>query len=114
MQEVDNNPKATPVAGYGLFDGATFDPSQDAERLASQLERVRDLMLDGRWRTLKQITRAVRGSEAGVSARLRDLRKSRFGGFIVDRRRMPDLDGLWEYQVVVPEPRQAEMFGGKQ
>ena len=96
-----------------LFDGATFDPAQDAERLTSQLERVRDLMLDGRWRTLKQITRAVRGSEAGVSARLRDLRKSRFGGFTVNHQHLGG--GVWVYQVIAPaRTGQAEMFGGKQ
>lgn len=70
------------------FDGATFSPELDGERLGGQLVRVRDLMLDGSWRTLREIAAAVGGSEAGVSARLRDLRKRRFGGFVVLRERM--------------------------
>ena len=89
-----------------LFPGATlprFDGPgvtlRDRERLATQLERVRNLMLDGRWRTLEAIRQAVGGSEAGVSARLRDLRKDRFGGYTVNRRRVAD-GGLHEYQVL--------------
>lgn len=85
---------------HTLFDGRTFEPHHDAIRLSGQLARVRDLMSDQRWRTLAEIVDAVGGSEAGVSARLRDLRKSRFGGFTVDRRRRgAPSAGLWEYRV---------------
>lgn len=82
------------------FDGATYEPEHDKARLTSQLERVKALMLDGQWRTLAEIQDSVGGTEASVSARLRDLRKSRFGGFAVDRRRrgMPST-GLFEYRV---------------
>jgi hypothetical protein len=65
--------------------------------LTSQLAKVYRLMRDGRWRTLGDIRGIVGGSEAGVSARLRDLRKKRFGGFTVERQRCPD--GLWEYRM---------------
>jgi hypothetical protein len=54
-------------------------------------------MLDGQWRTLSQIVLHVGGSEAGVSARLRDLRKQKFGAYTVNGRRRSG--GLWEYQV---------------
>ena len=81
------------------FDGATFVPERDGERLRSQLQRVRDLMIDGQWRTLAQIAAAVGGSEAGVSARLRDLRKSRFGGYSVEKRYISE--GLFEYRLAV-------------
>ena len=91
------------------FDGATIEPAQDTARLAGQLERVKALMLDGRWRTLAQIAAAVEGSEAGVSARLRDLRKPRFGGYQVDRDRLAG--GLFTYRVRPPLPKgQLEMF----
>jgi hypothetical protein len=82
------------------FDGSTFQPERDGERLRSQLQRVRDLMIDGQWRTLQQIAHHVGGSEAGVSARLRDLRKPRNGAYTVNRRHVED--GLHEYQVVKP------------
>jgi hypothetical protein len=79
------------------FDGDTLDPDLDAARLRGQLERVRLLMLDGHWRTLSQIVLHVGSSEAGISARLRDLRKQKFGAYTVNGRRRPG--GLWEYQV---------------
>ena len=82
-----------------LFGGVTFDAKLDGARLSGQLQAVRDLMADGRWRTLAEIATVVGGSEAGVSARLRDLRKDRFGGHEVNRRRVSG--GLWEYQVIV-------------
>ena len=82
------------------FDGATFDSSLDGPRLTSQLGRVKALMLDGRWHSLAEIAGRVGGSEAGVSARLRDLRKPRNGGWNVERQRVDA--GLWEYRATVP------------
>lgn len=84
------------------FDGQTFDAERDAVRLTGQLHRVKALMADGGWRTLREIADAVGGSEAGVSARLRDMRKSRFGGCEVVRARVDG--GLYRYRVVPPPP----------
>lgn len=89
-----------------LFDGKTYEPARDEIRLSGQLARVFNCMKDGRYRTLSEIQRAlscqglmVKDSEAGISARLRDLRKSKWGSHIVNRRRRGA--GLWEYQVIV-------------
>ncbi len=82
----------------GRFDGETYEPARDRDRLNFQLDRVRKLMADGQWRTLKNIAKNVGGSEASVSARLRDLRKDRFGGMSVTRRYVRQ--GIFEYQVV--------------
>ena len=83
------------------FDGPTFSPQYDVERLTSQLAKVYALMRDGRWRTLGEIADSVGGSEAGVSARLRDFRKERFGGHSVERRRRGEpSDGLFEYRLI--------------
>ena len=80
------------------FDGKTYEPALDHARLTSQLDRVRELMRDGQWRTLHDILVAVDGaSEAAISARLRDLRKAKFGLFHVERRRVAG--GLFEYRV---------------
>ena len=81
------------------FDGATYEPAHDQARLSTQLGAVKALMGDGRWRTLTQIRAAVGGSEAGVSARLRDLRKPRFGGYTVERQRVDG--GLYEYRMAL-------------
>lgn len=79
------------------FGGTTFDPDQDSERLSRQFLRVRALMLDGEWRSLYTIADATGDPVQSISARLRDLRKAKFGGYNVERRRVAG--GLWEYRV---------------
>jgi len=86
------------------FDGETFDPVLDGARLSSQLQRVKALMSDGRWHSLRYISDTVGGSEASVSARIRDCRKLKFGGHTVDRMRMKE--GLWVYRLKLDEPMQ--------
>jgi hypothetical protein len=89
-----------PLLASAYFDGRTYDPAHDQERLNTQLWRVFSLMRDGEWRTLGEIAAAIGGSEAGVSARLRDLRKERFGRHQVERRRRGDeARGCFEYQM---------------
>jgi hypothetical protein len=85
------------------FDGATYDVSLDSQRLGTQLSDVRNVMCDGIWRTLDEIISAIgRGTQTGISARLRDLRKPKFGGWTVEsRRRTPN--GLWEYRIAKGE-----------
>ena len=85
------------------FDGATYDPDFDHARLTSQLDRVRTLMQDGQWRTLREIADKVGDPEASVSARLRDLRKEKFGAWRVERRRRGAPErGLHEYRLLPP------------
>src|SRR3990167_2538802 len=82
------------------------------ERLDKLLLRVKKAMVDGQWRTLREIVELAGGSEAGVSARLRDLRKEGFGNHTVNRnRRGPGL-GLYEYQLIL-NPREAEAVNRK-
>lgn len=81
-----------------LFDGVTYSPARDGKRLGTQLERVRSLMADGQWPTLAEIAKAVGGSEAGVSARLRDCRKPRHGGLTVEHENIGG--GLWRYRIL--------------
>lgn len=86
------------------FDGPDLLAS-DVQRLGSQLERVKQAMNNGSWWTLAELATAVNGSEAGVSARLRDLRKPRFGGYRVERRRIVKWSlGLWQYRLLPPLP----------
>lgn len=81
------------------FDGETFDAPRDEVRLFRQLHSVHDLMLDGQWRTLERISDETGEPVASVSARLRDLRKPKFGGYRVDREYMSR--GVWRYRVVI-------------
>jgi hypothetical protein len=87
------------------FDGNTYDPARDGQRLRMQLCRVWMLMMDGQWRTLEEIALACRGSEAAVSARLRDFRKNKFGAHTVERRYLHN--GLWQYRIVVRRSQSA-------
>ncbi len=83
------------------FDGFTFRQDLDGERLKTLLQKVFWCLLDGNWWTLAQLKGQCGGSEAGISARLRDLRKYRFGGFTVHHRRRPGCErgGCWEYRL---------------
>ena len=84
------------------FDGITYDPVLDKHRLGKQLQAVYGLMRDGYWRTLEEIAHAVGIPEASASARLRDLRKDRFGAYTIERQRRGDgVRGLFEYRMVV-------------
>lgn len=96
------NPTPQQPAPAERFDGPDVTP-EDAARLSRQLARVRELMLDGAWRRLPEIAEVCEGREQSASARLRDLRKERFGGYTVDRRRVEGLRGVFEYRVVTPE-----------
>ncbi len=84
------------------FDGETYDPDLDGERLGTQLQRVFHLMRDGEWRTPREISAVVPGSESGLTARTRDFRKPKFGGHTVNKRRRGEgKRGDWEYQLIV-------------
>jgi hypothetical protein len=62
----------------------------------TQAERVFAFMLDGKWHSLKEIAVAAAGNEAGIGARLRDLRKIEYGGHKVDRARIGE---VWHYRL---------------
>jgi len=84
------------------FDGATYERAHDKARLTGQCLRVFTAMSDGRWRTLAEIEAVTGDPQASISARLRDLRKPKFGEYTVNRRaRGPRENGLFEYQLQV-------------
>jgi hypothetical protein len=85
------------MSDFIYFDGDTYEPTEDESRLKTQLRRVFNLMADGQEHTLAEIAEATGGSEASVSARLRDFRKPRFGHWLVDRRRIGG--GLFAYRL---------------
>ena len=80
------------------FDGDTYDAGQDCARLTGQLQRVYVLMQSGGWFTLAQIAKLANCSEASASARLRDLRKPKFGNHKIERDRVP-FTGLHIYRM---------------
>lgn len=88
------------VGAVHHFDGETYDPESDGIRLNEQALRVWGVIRSGQWLTLSEISATTGDPEASVSARLRDLRKDRFGSFEIDRRRRGrSEDGLFEYRL---------------
>ena len=77
------------------FEGATFNHARDHSRLSGQLLAVYRVMLDCNWHSLADLAFSCAGSEAGVSARLRDLRKL---GLTIERKHIER--GLWRYRLV--------------
>jgi hypothetical protein len=85
--------------------GPDFQQARDGLRLSRQLERIRELMLDGKARTLSEIAAATGDPEASASAQLRHLRKERFGSYDVRKRHRGDAaNGLYEYFINLEAP----------
>lgn len=80
-----------------VFDGSTYEPARDYARLSGQLLQVKQVLSDRKWHTLSEIAQRIGGSEAGISARIRDLRKPKFGNHKIDRQHIGG--GLWRYRI---------------
>ena len=84
------------------FNGSAYDPALDQVRLTGQLARIYGVMVDEQWWTLGEIAQTTGDPEASISAQLRHLRKPRFGGHTVNKRRRGEPGhGWWEYQLMV-------------
>jgi hypothetical protein len=84
------------------FDGVTYSPTRDKGRLQKQLSAVKDTMLRyGGWWSLETLAAYCGAPQASVSARLRDLRKPKFGGYSVEREYRGG--GLWAYKLSRPK-----------
>jgi hypothetical protein len=85
------------------FNGPDYVPELDQSRLGLQHETIRDLMLDGSWRSLNEIESITGYPAASISAQLRHLRKERFGSYVVLKKRAgEETRGLFVYQVLPP------------
>jgi hypothetical protein len=82
----------------GDRDGETYDHERDFVRLNRQQARVFRALSCGEWMTLEQLSDITGDPTTSVSARIRDLRKERFGGHTVERLHIER--GLWAYRLV--------------
>lgn len=87
----------------GHRDGETYVAPFDYDRLNNQAKRVYDCISNGSWWTLADIAAKTHDPEASISARLRDLRKPRFGALDIEHRRVHQGKGEWEYRLVGDE-----------
>lgn len=104
MMDFRETATAEPGPASTLFDGVTARKA-DEPRMNAQLQRVFNAMGMGRWRRPQELEEATGDNWSSVNARLRDLRKPKFGGWIVDRRRVPGQKGLFEYRLRGPGER---------
>src|SRR5262249_45123083 len=88
----------------GDRDGVTYEPEFDYDRLNRQARMVWEIIRDGRWYTLDELHRLTEQPTPSISARLRDLRKERFGNHVIERQRVSGSRGLFRYRLV---PRKA-------
>lgn len=84
------------------FNGSDYDHAQDSSRLTSQMSRILDLMRDGMWRGLDEISLATGDPPASVSAQLRHLRKPRFGAHCVLKQHLGR--GYFKYRLLLAPP----------
>ena len=80
--------------------------AEDNRRLAKQHLRIFELMRDGEWRTVHDISMRTGDPEPSISAQLRHFRKERFGAHTVERRHLGR--GLNEYRLLVRATEAAE------
>jgi hypothetical protein len=64
----------------------------------SQLQKVKQILELGAWVTLYELARLVEASECGVSSRIRDLRKYKYGGYIIVKRKINP--NTYQYRLV--------------
>lgn len=87
----------TPSVILGDRDGSTFSRSRDGVRLNEQCQDVFNFLSDNCWHTLREAHERTGHPEASISARIRDLKKERFGGFKISKRYINN--GLWQYKM---------------
>ena len=81
-----------------VFDGSDYVHERDSVRLTGQLKRIYEQIKDGEWYTLNAIAEGTEDPPASVSAQLRNLRKERFGGHIIEKKHLNN--GLYIYRLV--------------
>jgi hypothetical protein len=101
------NTKDTLGVKHVSFDGATV-LQIDTTRLATQLAKVFELMRDGKYRTLAQVASDAGCLETSASARLRDLRKRRFGSHEVVSRQLAGSPLVFEYRLIINEQKEID------
>ena len=88
------------------FDGADYVKERDYDRLAKNHFKLKELMKDSLYRTLKEISDFTGIPEASVSAGLRDFRKEKFGSHILSKRY--DGNGLYSFQLILKKEKNGE------
>lgn len=78
------------------FKGDDYSPHRDRTRLKKQFDRVFDVMSDGRWHTIAEVSEITEDPPQSVARQIRYIR-SKKEGLIVERRY--DGDGLYSFRI---------------
>jgi hypothetical protein len=75
------------------------------KRKATVLSKVHQIMLGGSWTTPLQLQQVLKfngmyASDSAVTARIRDLRKKKYGSHEIEKRPLASDSSQWEYRVV--------------
>jgi hypothetical protein len=106
MQGKGGNWYHVPDQIFGDRDGRTFSPALDRLSLDTQAGLTFIFMSTHEWVTPEEVIEGigwVHSSTASVTARFRDFRKPKFGGYVVLRRRRAGSRRLHEYMLMPPE-----------
>jgi len=76
-----------------------FDQPQPPDP-AKWYEPLLALFRDGEWHTIDEVARYLGYNDTGAAARIRDLRKARYGGHKIDRK-SSGRAGVYLYRLVV-------------
>ena len=71
------------------------DPGIDVPRLMYQYGRVVDVLLDQQWHTLAEIAEKTGAPHGSAGSQVRN---ARVDGYVVEKRRVAEGSGLWEYR----------------
>jgi len=90
MQQLDLLSYLPPLPNIH-FQGDSYNPAFDCERLNAQQRRVHDALLNAGWKTLRQVADMTGDPEASISARLRDFNNHEYlkQFFIMESERVP-------------------------
>ncbi len=83
---------------------------QDKIHFGKQLQKVYAVMKDGMYHTPYEIEKITCIDCSSITSRLRELRMTKFGGYIIERRRKDT--HTHEYRLSVQGIKQMELFEG--
>lgn len=93
MSEVTLFPIGPTFGGPGVT-------AEDAIRLTGQVGKIYERLSDLKYHSLADLAAYAGASEAGASARIRDLRKAQWGHHTIVRRRVVGERARYEYRLV--------------
>ncbi|PCJ55047.1 MAG: hypothetical protein COA79_21155 [Planctomycetota bacterium] len=84
---------------YHSIFGDSYKNNLDGHRIGNLMSTIKSIMWDDNWHTLPELSDTTNAMTTSVSASIRHLRKVKFGGHNIIKRRIRS-SGLWEYKLI--------------